>query len=68
MSKIEDVKTLAAKLKAIADWQSDTVQQETATAKTLRDSSLWLDKLSRHMCGQGIVGCRGGEKCDSDHK
>lgn len=39
----------------------------TPASRILR-ASQWLDKLSRNVCGQGYVGCMGGEKCSSDHK
>jgi hypothetical protein len=67
-SKIKEVEMLATKLEAIADWQRDSAQGETATSKALRESSKWLKKLSHDMCGQGFIGCEGGEDCDSDHK
>jgi hypothetical protein len=28
----------------------------------------WLHKLSPYVCGQGMVGCKCGPKCGSDHK
>lgn len=34
----------------------------------LKRAAYWMDKLSRYVCGQGYIGCPGGEACDSDHK
>ena len=34
----------------------------------LRKAAKWLEILSRNICGGGMVGCRGGKACTSDHK
>lgn len=39
-----------------------------AQDEKLAKAAKWLDKLSRQVCGQGYIGCRGGERCTSDHK
>lgn len=31
-------------------------------------AAAWLYELSGEMCGQGYIGCEGGEQCESDHK
>lgn len=28
----------------------------------------WLDRFADHICAGGIIGCRSGKKCTSDHK
>jgi hypothetical protein len=67
-TKIDEVRGLALRLQAIGQWQADQVQHMTETAKTLLESARWLSILSRRMCGAGIIGCRGGADCTSDHK
>lgn len=34
----------------------------------LAKAAVWLDELSRHVCAQGYIGCKGGSTCSSDHK
>ena len=36
--------------------------------RPLRDIEKWLRKLRNNMCGQGFIGCRGGDDCSSSHK
>lgn len=59
-----ELKTLVAKLDKMADsfWVS------SETRRDLQDAAKWLTQISWNVCGQGYVGCRGGDKCDSDHK
>ena len=56
---MERVSALAAYVYGFAAGCKDT---------TLIEAADWLDKLSRSVCGQGYIGCRGGPECDSDHK
>lgn len=37
-------------------------------AQRILSASRWLAKLSGNVCGQGFVGCNGGDRCCSDHK
>ena len=67
-TKIDEVKTLAIRLRAIGQWQADQVSHVTETARTLLESAAWLNRLSQQMCAGGIIGCSGGQKCTSDHK
>lgn len=67
-NQIDDVMELSVRLRAIGEWQQDQVCATTSTSKTLIEASDWLEKLSRHMCGQGYIRCRGGANCDSDHR
>lgn len=55
----EKVEELASYLKGFAD----SIQNEQ-----IAESSKWLKKLARNICGQGFVGCNGGNECGSDHK
>ena len=34
----------------------------------LKEAAEWLEKLSRHVCAKGSIGCQGGENCTSDHQ
>lgn len=38
------------------------------TAERLSCAGKFLIDLADHRCGQGYIGCNGGEKCGSDHK
>lgn len=58
---------LSLKLDAIAEWQNDT-GHAGPTSRTLTRAAIWLKAASRKTCGQGCVGCRGGDACSSDHK
>lgn len=37
-------------------------------SKRLLEAARLLEQAGKHMCGQGFFGCRGGDKCTSDHK
>ncbi len=68
MNAIEELKQLAAELTAIAEWQQDQAAGQTRSGQRLLLAAKWLNKLSRHTCSQGYVGCSGGNNCTSDHK
>lgn len=59
MNSVDEVKELSVYLKGMADGTKNNRLQVAAD---------WLEKLSRHVCGQGFVGCTGGVECDWDHK
>ena len=56
---IDEIKRLASYVEGFA-----AAQQSNQLARAAK----WLEKLSRDVCGQGYIGCRGGYKCSSDHK
>lgn len=64
----EEMRELAVQMNAIANWQQDSAQQQTDTARMLIRAAGWLELASNFTCGQGMVGCRGGDQCTSDHK
>lgn len=67
--KREELKDLAARLDAIGRWQEDQVQGHTETGQLLTKSAKWLQMLSKNVCKMGVIGCHGGDQCDSDsHK
>mgnify|MGYP001559832846 CR=1 FL=1 len=37
-------------------------------ADKLEKMAEWMRKLKHNICGQGYIGCTGGEDCTSDHK
>ena len=68
MDAIDEVRNLFLELTAIAEWQQDQAQGQTRSGQRLLLAAKWLDKLSRHMCNMGYIGCS-GTCCDSDsHK
>ena len=46
-------------IKGFADAQENEI---------LKDGSDAIDLLIKSVCGQGYIGCKGGDKCSSDHK
>ena len=56
---VEETSKLAAYVKGMADCTDNP---------TLDKAAEWLEKLSRHVCGRGYIGCDGGVDCDYDHK
>ena len=65
---IDEISELAIRLNAVGRWMEDRVSIETETGKLMLDSAKWLKKLSNNICAGGIIGCRGGRDCTSDHK
>ena len=59
MTPKEEILTLANYLAGYADAQQNEKMSRAAE---------WLNNLSNHICVGGFIGCRGGEKCTSDHK
>ena len=64
----QEMERLAIGLGAIGGWLQDTMCHETPTSKTLLRSAYWLKEAARNTCAGGIVECRGGDECTSDHK
>jgi hypothetical protein len=56
---VRETRELAVYLAGLAQGSQDP---------SIKRAADWLDKLSRQICAQGYVGCRGGERCTSDHK
>ncbi len=67
MRQNEELKTLAIQLDAMAKWQKAT-STETDLADVLFRAAKWLRAASHKTCGQGMIGCSGGDDCKSDHK
>ena len=65
---VQKLRTYAAQLEAIGQWQADQAGHASPTATLLLESAKWLRKTALHTCGQGYIGCCGGEGCASDHK
>jgi hypothetical protein len=63
MNKIQEIKELSEYLRG-----ASSVAHNPGNAETLFAASMWLRKLSKHICGHGIIGCNGGENCTSSHK
>jgi hypothetical protein len=68
MNPKQELRELAINLEGMADGIELTGQRGTPIALRLRKSGEWLHRLSGNICGQGYIGCNGGEKCGSDHK
>lgn len=68
MTKSEELREMAIQLRAIGQYQMDTVSSQTVTGALLVAAAKALENASRNMCAQGYYGCRGGDTCTSDHK
>ncbi len=55
----QEIADLASYVRGFADANQNT---------TLSAAAKWLDELADNVCVGGIVGCRGGANCTSDHK
>lgn len=62
MNSIQEIRYLADYLEGY----SDAIQNPGA--EKIHRAACWLKKLQCNVCGAGVIGCRGGEKCTSDHK
>jgi hypothetical protein len=63
MSEIQEIRELAIYLEGMAAAAHNEMHEATLSV-----ASDWLKKLSRNVCSQGFIGCRGGENCESSHK
>lgn len=61
-----DVEEVISLMNFVAGMAS-IVPSQTAKEK-LRKVEHWLYKLSHNMCGDGYIGCPGGQHCRADHK
>ena len=66
MSKAEKIKELSDFLDGVS--VTTKMHQDFDGAEKFSQAASWLRCLSRNVCGQGVVGCRGGEDCTSSHK
>ena len=41
---------------------------EAKSSDEMKVAARWLEKLSDRVCAGGIIGCKGGRECTSDHK
>lgn len=57
---------LARYLEGLADGLA--INGLSPPASKIGSAAQWIDKLAPMVCGGGIVGCRGGPNCGSDHK
>lgn len=56
---VTEVRELSVYLKGMADAREN---------EKLEAAAKWMEELSRHICAQGYIGCKGGIECTSDHK
>lgn len=64
-SKRQKMEGLAIYLRGASEALNET--NEPFSCK-LTEASAFLEEAAMHTCSQGYIGCRGGDKCTSDHK
>lgn len=62
----EEIRDLANYLEGYSSAQK--IQGYQDGARKMEGAAIWLHRLSRRICGAGIIGCDGGETCTSSHK
>jgi len=70
--KIEMTDNTIDEVKSIINWLDGfstaySVHEDT-NLFMIRRAMQYLEKLNRHICGQGFIGCKGGRDCTSSHK
>lgn len=63
---VDETKELGAFLSGVAALASLSGDKENA--EKFARAGQWLEALSKRVCAGGIIGCRGGRGCSSDHK